>query len=213
MVRATMNKTAFTMIELIFAIVIIAVSVMSLPMMTQVTSSGIEKNLLQEAVFAASAQLSEATTYTWDERSTNDLNISELSKVINTSTGGCTSASNNRPGNINRECLNDLSIRPDNAPSASGSSIDTAAYSTPTSILVGTGASANSYKQNYKSTLIVTQCISGNTYVPLNSSELTNENVKQLEYKIIDPDDGNTLVILRAYSTNIGEVVPASTSL
>jgi len=48
------NRLAFTMIELIFAIVIIAITVVSMPMMTQVTSSGASKNLeLQEAIYKA----------------------------------------------------------------------------------------------------------------------------------------------------------------
>lgn len=47
-------KNAFTMIELIFAIIVIAISVVSLPTMIQATSSGVEKNLeAQEAIFKA----------------------------------------------------------------------------------------------------------------------------------------------------------------
>jgi len=62
-------KRAFTLIELIFAIVIIAITVVSLPMMTQVISKGIEKNLLQEAIFAGAAVLNESVSAKWDENS------------------------------------------------------------------------------------------------------------------------------------------------
>jgi prepilin-type N-terminal cleavage/methylation domain-containing protein len=62
--KRILHRLAFTMIELIFAIVIIAISVMSLPMMTQVTSAGIERNLVQEAIFASVAEINLATTYT-----------------------------------------------------------------------------------------------------------------------------------------------------
>ena len=48
---STSKRFGFTMIELIFAIVIIAISVMSLPMMTQVTNKGLEESLVQEAIF------------------------------------------------------------------------------------------------------------------------------------------------------------------
>ena len=207
MVRSTLYRTAFTMIELIFAIVIIAISIMSLPMVTQVVSSGIEKNLIQEAIFAASAQLSEATTYTWDERSTNDLNISTLSKVVNTNTGGCTS-SNNRPGNINRECLSDSTIRPSDAASANGSSINDIAYSTPKSIFEGTNSALDGYKADYNSILSVSRCTAGNC-TQLNSAEASNENLKQIEYRIVDTTDSSTLVLLRVYSANIGEIEPS----
>lgn len=48
------SKRAFTLIELIFAIVIIGISFMSVPMMIQVTSTGVAKNLeTQEAIFKA----------------------------------------------------------------------------------------------------------------------------------------------------------------
>ena len=47
-------RKAFTLIELIFAIVIIAISVVSLPTMIQATSSGVAKNLeTQEAILKA----------------------------------------------------------------------------------------------------------------------------------------------------------------
>ena len=48
------SHKGFTLIELIFAIVIIAISVMSLPTMTEVTSSGVAQNVeVQEAIFKA----------------------------------------------------------------------------------------------------------------------------------------------------------------
>jgi prepilin-type N-terminal cleavage/methylation domain-containing protein len=56
------RRYGFTMIELIFAIVIIAISVMSLPMMTQVTTSSSITNLeSDEAIFAAYVKALEAT--------------------------------------------------------------------------------------------------------------------------------------------------------
>ena len=207
MVNNNSNKKAFTLIELIFAIVIIAISVVSLPMLTQITSKGIEHNLIQEAIFTASAQLNEATTYTWDEHSTDDLNVSELSKVVNTNNGGCTMA-NNRPGNINRACLSNLSTRPYDAASANGHSIDTIAYAIPTSIFIaGSVPSDTAYKNNYNSTLIVTRCINAGDCVQFGNTD-PNENIKQMEYKILDVTTGDTLVLMRAYSANIGELEP-----
>lgn len=48
------SKNGFTFIELIFAIVVIAISVISLPTIIQATSSGVAKNLeVQEAIFKA----------------------------------------------------------------------------------------------------------------------------------------------------------------
>jgi len=57
-----MKKNAFTMIELVFAIVIIAIGVISLPMMTQVTTQTTANNLqYDEAIFEAYVKAVEAT--------------------------------------------------------------------------------------------------------------------------------------------------------
>ena len=202
MVRSNTLRKAFTLLELIFAIVIIAVSVIALPIMIQVNSRGVENNFLQEAIFAASAQLNEATTFKWDEFSTQDLNTSLLSRVINTNAGGCP-----RLGHISRVCLDDLATRPSNLASAGGVSLDSIAYAIPRPVLEGIGISSDSYKENYNSTLVVTQCIGGNVFIPLNPAVPTDENLKQIEYQITDAG-GTVLVTLRAYSTNIGEVEP-----
>ena len=107
------KKSAFTLIELIFAIVIIAISVMSLPMMTQATSKGIEANIVQEVIFATGAILNESTTYYWDTQSMDDNETSLYSRVINmgTATDYCVGGiPNKRIGHINRQCLDDNNV-------------------------------------------------------------------------------------------------------
>ncbi len=72
------KRYAFSMIELIFAIVIIAVTMLSLPMMTDVTSKGSERNLeSDEAIFEAYVKAVEAT-----DRKFNDLNSTASSSVL-----------------------------------------------------------------------------------------------------------------------------------
>ena len=72
------------MIELIFAIVVIGITVVSLPMMIQVNFKGIEGNIKQEAIFATSAKMMQVLSYAWDENSTdtNNSNPDTYSKVI-----------------------------------------------------------------------------------------------------------------------------------
>jgi len=62
-------REAFTMIELIYAIVVIAVVTLTIPMMIQVNNKGLEGNVAGEAIFLISSVLSEATTLVWDNRS------------------------------------------------------------------------------------------------------------------------------------------------
>lgn len=56
------NRAAFSMIELIFAIVVIAITVLSLPMMTDVTSSSSADTMkAEEAIFEAYVKALEVT--------------------------------------------------------------------------------------------------------------------------------------------------------
>ena len=102
------NRYAFTMIELIFAIVVISISIMSLPVITNVASKAIENNLVQEAIFGASAELMDATVGCWDERSKEDKAFSKFSRVVDI--GGNCNDDRLRPGHIpqlyHRRCLN-----------------------------------------------------------------------------------------------------------
>lgn len=76
-------RKAFTLIELIFAIVLIAVVMLTIPTMIQVNNKALEGNAAQEAIFLVSAVLSEATTLLWDANSLGgtDVNVM-LSKVL-----------------------------------------------------------------------------------------------------------------------------------
>jgi type II secretory pathway pseudopilin PulG len=199
MVKSNFSRGAFTMIELIFAIVVIAISVLSLPRMIQATNKGIEANLVQEAIFAGSAQLNEAMTYVWDERSLDDLNISDLSRVVNTNSYGCP-----RAGIINRKCLQQTATRPLDAATVNGNSIESFTY---TNEAMFTGASsASSYKEQYSASLVITRCKPGSTCVVLGDED-PNPNLKQIEY-IVKDSENKVVIRLRAYNANIGELTP-----
>lgn len=76
------RRHAFTMIELIFAIVVMSIVVLSLPMIMQTDNSGREKNLAQEAALAASSKLSQVLSFQWDERSLSWEDLSENHQTI-----------------------------------------------------------------------------------------------------------------------------------
>lgn len=63
------RRNAFTLIELVFAIVIVAITVLSVPVVLQINSRGVQAGVDQEAVFAASAKLMQTLSYPWDENS------------------------------------------------------------------------------------------------------------------------------------------------
>ena len=193
------NKTfqsAFTMIELIFAIVIIGISVVSLPMMMQVNSKGMENNLAQEAIFGASVELMQASTGYWDANSMSDINLSDYAKVVNIG-NDCNSATKLRPGHINqpfhRRCIDDTAI--DTASNAIGNSDFSTLndFEGSKQLFIGDANGAAGYKNmNYASTIAVTQP--------------TDLNIKILTVTIRDVADNNkTITVLRTQSANIGE--------
>jgi type II secretory pathway pseudopilin PulG len=188
-----MVRAAFTMIELIFSIVIIGISIMSLPTMTNVINKGIENNLNQEAIFAASSKLMDSTSGYWADRSMEDINKSHISRVIDIN-GNCNSTTRLRPGHINqpyhRRCLDSTSNLNIDANVSTLFSIDDYAH-TNEKVFINYTKSSNEYKQDYTSSL----------NVELNSSD---NNIKNITITI-DDESGNTITVLKTYSANIGE--------
>jgi hypothetical protein len=200
-----MVRLAFTLIELIFAIVVIGITVVSLPMMSQVTATGIDENIVQEAIFAAATELNEATTYHWDE-SSFDANASNIySRVVTTALGGakgCDAASRLRPGHINQElhrrCTqSDTAVSNATADANISSFNDVAHNGSGDYIFNDTVTDAAGYKKVYTSSLSVTN--------PVSFGALSNSNdIKKIEVIVSDPD--GVVTKLSAYSANIGEI-------
>ena len=91
--RTMIRRAAFTMIELIFAIVVIGVTVLTVPLMIETNNRSLEGSLDQEAIFLASAALSLTTTLVWDNRSIVSTATSDdyvLAKVLDVGAVGST---------------------------------------------------------------------------------------------------------------------------
>ncbi|MDD5158069.1 prepilin-type N-terminal cleavage/methylation domain-containing protein [Sulfurimonas sp.] len=190
-----MQRYAFTMIELIFAIVIISIAVISLPTITDTNSRGIENGIMQEAVFAGSAELNSATSNYWDSRSMEDNNVSNLERVIDINSN----CDNNRlkPGHINqpfhRRCLDSNTTTVNDINDTTFPNLNNAAHLSEDIFEhygdVDNNVSAG-YKNTYQSTVTVTRP--------------NNSNVKTLAVTVTN--GGTNIIILRTQSTNIGEV-------
>ncbi len=198
------GKSAFTLIELIFAIVVISISVVSLPVMSQVVSKGIDTNLVQEAIFATSAKLNDAVTYSWDENSIDPALPEASSRTINTGATDCNTTDGQRPGYIlqplHRMCLSDLTIRP-TAPLNLGKDagdLDDLDDLIETDVnLFSDVASKDAYKKSYTSTITV-------EYASFGTVTEASQNVKKITTIISDSDD--VITRLSTFSSNIGEI-------
>ena len=206
------RRYAFTMIELIFAIVVISIAVVSLPMMIQTSTKGIEGNLIQEAIFASSAKLNEIISYPWDDNSMPS--GSAFSKVIWTSTNDCNSSTKLRAGHImeplHRRCLdNNFSVTQPTAVLGMEAN-DAGVYddlddfnNVSTAMFIdnsGSGVitSAQGYKDNYTMDVTV-------SYAAFGTITSASKNMKRIDVTIKNSDN-NVTTKLHTYSANIGEV-------
>lgn len=207
------RRYAFTMIELIFAIVVISIAVISLPMMIQTSTKGIEGNLVQEAIFASSAKLNEIISYPWDDNSMQSGSI--FSRVIWTSANDCNQSTKLRSGHImqqqHRRCLDsNFSIIQPTA--VLGMEVNDAGVyddiddfnnvSAPMFIdNSGSGVitSAEGYKTPYKMDVNV-------SYAAFGTVPAASKNMKRIDITIIDSNTSVTTTKLHTYSANIGEI-------
>ena len=201
------RKSAFTLIELLFAIVIIGISVISLPMINLVVVKGISANITQEAVFAAATKLNEATTAHWDENSFEVGETNTLARVIDIpeNTFRCdnnSSADTYRQmiGHINqplhRRCLDSNTTSFSNIDVAGVISLGDKINGSQ-NIFVDSVPNNKGYKQKYNSTIAITH--------PANFDGTNNNNIKQITVTILDSDD-KPITRLHTFSMNIGEV-------
>ncbi len=199
--KTSFSRFAFTMIELIFAIVVMSIAVMTLPMMTQITSKGIEDNIVQEAIFAASAELMGATSYYWDLNSMYDNSVSRLERVIDI--GGaspCDADRRLRPGHVNqpyhRRCLDSSAI----TPAGTSSTIFPNLNNLVDRVLFENEATEGLRDAGYKGSYNTIVNISN-----INETGAADNDVKKITITVTDSEDVN-ITVLSTYSANIGEI-------
>lgn len=189
------SRFAFTLLELIFAIVIISITILSLPMMSQINARGIEDNIVQEAIFAASTELMGSSAGYWDTNSMDDSDLSHISRVIDIG-GDCNNTSSSdryrlRVGHIaqpfHRRCVVSTTGVCADASSSSFPNLNNAVHSTREVFLNNNPQSAG-YKKTYYSELNITRV----------------DDIKFITVDVSDSD--GTLVVLKMQSANIGEI-------
>jgi len=197
------RRYAFTMIELIFAIVVIAITVISLPTLSNATGQGIEGNLVQEAVFTASTQLNQAVTANWDERSLEDGGLASLARVIDDASCDTNSSAFRyrlKAGHIaapyHRRCLDSNSSAGLGATTSAVNALEDYAG---TQTLTNSGASQSGYKYTYSTNIAVA---TNGSFGTLNN----NLNIKTITANISDATSNELLASLVTYSCNVGEV-------
>ena len=218
-----MVRYAFTMIELIFALVIMGITFISLPLIIVNDSTSVERNLMQEAVFASATKLGQILSYRWDENSVDPDPALEATDVVNT--GGDPELNRNAddfrighfvqplhrrmtPNGIQRAAT---AIGPDGGDLDDIDDFNAAG----TSDLIA-ATSQRGYKKNYRITTTVSYVSDAAAYAnsviafAFGTGALAGgtSNLKMVQ---IDTDQQNAagawtpILTLRSYSANIGE--------
>ncbi|DAB29637.1 MAG TPA: hypothetical protein CFH84_08455 [Sulfurimonas sp. UBA12504] len=197
-------KDAFTLIELIFAIVIIGIAVLSLPTISQVISRGSENSLLQEAVFIAFSEITKVTSSAWDENSRIGNDDYEHIIYINDAEATASLANDlqGRSGNVKilYNTNNSRAIRPTTLGSETGETRedDVDDYITTAANATGSVGSSTGYKFQYKKDINVSASGSFGTLG-------NNSNIKKIQININNTSN-NLLVSFYVYATNSGSV-------
>lgn len=78
------KRSSFTLIELIFAIVVIGISVAAVPQMLYTNAQTLERSLMKEAVFLASAEANRMLTFQWDPAAVAAGAVLSYAKILDT---------------------------------------------------------------------------------------------------------------------------------
>lgn len=201
---------AFTMIELIFAIVLIGFVILAIPTMMQSNTKALEGAMAQEAIFVAATELAQLTTYHWDGNSVDTSELRSTSKILDMSAGATYNASNPyarqsgtvlRIGGLDQDKHRRFFTN-DTTPSASGGLHEFNASITGTS-------GASGYKELYSMDTSISYVndlpSSGENFVFSTSAAATVPT--NMKMGVVTVKSGATVITtLRAYAANIGEV-------
>lgn len=204
-------RKAASMIELVVAIVVMSIAVMTLPMMLEQTQKNNEFTLQQEILLAARTKLGDTLTYRWDENSLNNDRIvvlqtngdNELNPILGTTRRvGHVKADKRRKFNFDNNATT-----PPLVPDANIDDLDD--FNGDSVTLTGTAADLDyrftSFEMNTTVVYISDDADynSTNLTFDLNTTGIANSsNIKMLT---LITGRENSLFTLRAYSSNIGE--------
>jgi len=208
-------RSAMSMIELVFAIVIMGIAVMSLPLILTQVQSNNAFAMQQEAILAAKAKIGDILTYDWDDMS-YDSNASR-SVVLDTLNGDVELARFNgqlRRGHVNAENRRKFSAIDLNATivAISGNNDIDRFHNQPTTIaatLENAGIGLD-YAFTLTLTPAITYADDNATYsnTPLNdfTFDFTDPNaITNIKVISVTVSGGEQNITLRAFTCNIGE--------
>lgn len=212
-----MIRSAMSMIELVVAIVVMGIVVMSLPLILTQVQNNNAFAMQQEAILAAKTKIVDVLTYEWDENSYNT--AAQRSYVLDTASNPGLSrvvGTTRRVGHVNaenRRKLFDTAITPTdiaNLGRDGGDLDDIDDFSGGKTVITATleGAGTLDYVFDLNMTSTVTYSIDDTTlqvfiFNPDNANAITN--IKTISVQVTG---ANQNITLYAFTCNIGEATP-----
>jgi len=214
--KSSLFRPAFTMIELIFAIVIISISMLSLPLIITGDATSQEDSFMQEGIMITSTKVSQVLTYQWDPNSPPPLaGITTASEVVATAAGDPALEQRNgnyRIGHIQEKLRRRTGPRNASAIGAGGNSISS--YVGGAVNVVNPAGSQTGYKKQWQITTVVSYVSDiaayGGNAINYNFPSVPTggpTNIKMVQVTALDQTPGASAdqVVLTSYSSNIGE--------
>ena len=223
-------RCAFTMIELIFAIVIIAISMLALPMIMLQDNTSQETSLLQEGIMLTTTKVSQVLTHPWDPNSSPAGALMSMSQVLDTANGHADLDARRAdpdadfrvghfPEKLRRRLSPSNAIR---AASAPGGALNSISGFNGTTDNVGVAFGAFSYKKQWEVNTTVSYVAdspvapgyvgdaAGEVRYDFSDASLPGgqtSNIKMVQVTATDMTNGvaGDQVVLTSFSSNIGE--------
>lgn len=218
------KRKAVAMIELIFAIVVMGIAMLSIPIITIQSAKSGESTIMQESVAAAAAQMQMILSRHWDEVDA-DPSLGSRRPILQTDSANF----NNKAGlNINgrTDQVNGIEYNASKAVNfLDGGDNDIDDYNgivTPLILVESTTTSQGDYidinmnmasQVNYINDNIALSPTTTFNYDPASASMGITTNIKRVSVTLtsIEPAFANKNITLSAFSCNIGAVTPDKT--
>lgn len=215
------KRGGFTFIELVVAIIVMSIAIMSVPLLLSQTSKSDEFSISQEAILAGATKIGNILTYPWDDKLVGSLSVKHILDVTNGDSEldrYPDTNSTTRIGNFKTSFRRKYDANQTFASLTLGRAGDTntTVYNDLDdfngTVQTITSGGVGDYIKDFNLTTTIKYISDSANYSlttlnfgELNSSSSTpSTNLKMIEVKVTDPNSNEEITTLRAFSANIG---------
>lgn len=214
------KRGGFTFIELVVAIVVMSIAIMSVPLLLSQTSKTDEFSISQEAILAGATKIGNILTYPWDDKLVGLLSVKYILDVsngddeLNRSVADTNRRKGNFKANYRRKFNSNLTFA--SLTLGRAGDTNTTVYNDLDdfngTVQTITSGGVGDYIKDFNLTTTIKYISDSANYslTTLNFGELNissstpSTNLKMIEVKVTDPNSNEEITTLRAFSANIG---------